>query len=327
MKQVDLFGEVEDFLAREPAPDIDYLKSREAIFKKLNCHSEVIRTKMNKKRLVLIAAIITALAAYPVYAISYSFFMEFKSSNESISVKYQSETEEFKNVREENLERDIYLDEEYKDIIQERSNALEPGSAEVIIVRSLSGFSEKFFIRTIEKRDYIEQFDLFKDELKDESGFEWLKPVFELPGSFLFSKGELRHQRDFYVPDDEKEALMIDAEKNGKSYAVKSINKLDKIDVVYLIYKNKKDEDFTFSIRVEYESKDTYILPEESESSIEKIICNGDEILIYKLHDQSGSLVRKVYSIIADNLFFTFSFSKNIENDDAVKIIDAFLSA
>jgi len=204
---------------------------------------------------------------------------------------------------------------------------LEPGSAEVIIVRSLSGFSEKFFIRTIEKRDYIEQFDLFKDELKDESGFEWLKPVFELPGSFLFSKGELRHQRDFYVPDDEKEALMIDAEKNGKSYAVKSINKLDKIDVVYLIYKNKKDEDFTFSIRVEYESKDTYILPEESESSIEKIICNGDEILIYKLHDQSGSLVRKVYSIIADNLFFTFSFSKNIENDDAVKIIDAFLSA
>lgn len=326
MKQLELFDEFEDFLVREPAPEIDYIKSREAIFDKLNCHTKVIRTTMNKKRVILIAAIIAALAAYPVYAISHSFFMEFRSSNEGISVKYQSETEEFGNIREEMANEDKYLNEKYKEVIEERSNALEPGAAEVIIVRSPGGFNKKFFIHTIEKREYIEEFDLFKNKLKDESGFESLKPVFELPGSFWFSKGELRYRRNFYVPDDEKEALMIDAERNGKSYAVKPINRLDEIDAVYLIYKNRKDEDSTLSIGVEYDSRDTYILPEESESSIERLIYNGDEILTYKLHDLNGSLVRKVYSMLANNLFFTFSFSKNIENHDAVEIIDAFLS-
>jgi hypothetical protein len=325
MKQEELFGEFEDFLVREPAPDIDYLKSREAIFYNLEYRSKPLRTKLDKRRFVLSAAIMVALAAYPVYAIAYPFLKEFKNLAGSIAVKYETETEELKSIREENFNRDIYMNEKYKDIIQGRSNALEPGAAEIIIVRSPKGFSKRFLTHPIVKDNYIEQFDLFKNKLKDESGFESLKPVFELPEGFTFSKGEFIYQRDWYTLEDEMEDIMIEAEKNGKSYAVKSINKLDKIESVSLIYKNMKDKDSTLSIRVEYRSNDTYILPEESISSIEKLIYNGDEILVYKLHNLSGSLVRKVYCILMNDLFFQLYFSKNIENDDAIEIIDAFL--
>lgn len=322
MKRLEQFDEFEEFLAREPAPDIDYSKSREVIFDRLNSHSRVSPAKMNKKRLVLIAAIIASLAAYPVYSISHSFFMEFRSSNESISVKYKSETEDIKDIIDEMNEKSRYIDKKYKDVIEKRSNALEPGAAEVIIVRNPGRFSDKFLVHTIAKGNYIEQFDLFTNRLKDESGFEALKSVSKLPGSFEFSKGELRYRRDFYVPDDEKEALMIEAERSGKSYAVKSIKNLDEIGYVRMVYKNMKDENFTLSIGIEYKTRDTYNLPDESAASIEKLIYKGNEIITFKLHNISGTMVRKEYHILANDLFFIFSFSKDIKNDDALEIID-----
>lgn len=326
MKRLELFDEFEEFLAREPAPDIDYSKSREVIFDRLNSYSKVSPAKMNKKRLVLIAAIIAVLSAYPVYAISNSFFMEFRSSNENFSVKYKSETEEMKIEIDEMNDKSRYMEERYKDVIEERSNALEPGAAEVIIVRNPGRFSNKFLVHTIAKGNYIEQFDLFTDRLKDESGFEALKPVFKLPGSFSFSKGELVNRRNWYVPDDEKEALMIEAERSGKSYAVKSIKKLDEIGYVRMIYNNVKDGNFTLSIGVEQKSKCTINLPDESVASAEKLIHNGNEILAFDLHNKKGALAWKTYHILANDLFFMFNFSKDIKNDDALEIINAFIS-
>ena len=321
VKQSDLFDEFKDYLSGAPVPEIDFLESREAINMKLENRSRIFKASSHKKRLLLAAAIVISLAAYPVYAVTNAIFHEFRTADESISVKFAAETDEFKKMKEEFFANNDYMDEKYQEVIQERLSALKPGETEVIIARSPEGFSNKFLRRVISKDDYINQFDQFMSKLIDAGEYAQFKPIEELPGGFIFDQGEFRYQSDCYMEDDEMEDLMTIAEQNGASYAVKTVKNSDQIQTVHMKYINKTDSDTTVSISVQYNSRDTYFLPEEY--AIEKISYNENEVLTYKVPVKNGVL--RVYSLLINDLFFNFTFSKDIDNDAAFEIIDAFL--
>jgi|GEM_PF-3241601 len=325
VRKSDLFDEFRYYLCEEPVPEIDFEKSREAIYEKLDSRSRTSGTRPSKKRLLLVAAIAACLAAYPVYAVTYSYFRELKGSDENLSVKFQTATDEIKELIEDNAAGDTYINENFHDVLQERYNALGPGQAEKIIVRSPDGYRTGFFTSSLVKENYITRFELFAAVLNDKAGFEHFKPDMELPGGFVFDKGQYIYKGDWYTSEEEMEALMAEAESNGKNYAVKPINYTDQIDCIVMQYKNESDEGATLSVYVENVSNDTYILPEGT--TAEEIYHNGDAIITHGLPDENEDTVKKVYYLVKNDLFYRFIFAKDIGNDNAVEIIDAFIGS
>lgn len=322
VKKSDWFDDFKHYLSEEPVPEVDLLRNREAIFRKLDNQAGISCTRLRKKSLLLVAAIAACLAAYSVYAITSSFFKELRNAGGNISVKFQTATDEIKKAIEEKNAGDAYMDKNFHEVLQERFDALKPGEAEKIIIRSPDRFGTGFIASTVVKDDHINQFDLFIDKMKDAAGFEFLKPVLELPGSFKFSNGQFIYKGDWYTSEEEMEALMAEAESNGKDYAVKPIYKSDNIQSVIIRYKKMADDDVSLAIHVQYSSKDTYILPEES--IIDEINHNGDVILTYGVYSGNGDLIIKEYTLVKNDMFCKFSFSKDIGNDKAIEIIDAF---
>lgn len=321
VKELDLFDEFKSYLSEETVPEIDFAKNRQAIYEKLGNRSNTDGTRLRRKRIALIAAILACLAVYPVYAVTYSYFKELRGSGENISVKFQTATDELKDTIDTYYAAQAYFDENYQELIQERFDALGPGEAEKIIVRSPDGYETGFFAKSILKENYIDQLELFADGLKSVAGFESFEPVSELPGGFMFDKGLYSYQGDWYTSEEEMEALMTEAESNGQSYAVKSINFTDEVASIVLLYKNGSEEDTNLNIYVQHRSLDTYVLPEGSEA--EEIDHNGVTIIAYDLPDENGELMRKNYNLVKNDLFFVFSFSEDIGNDRAIELIDA----
>ncbi|HEY8349609.1 MAG TPA: hypothetical protein VIM13_07265 [Clostridia bacterium] len=324
MKESAWFDDFKRYLSEEPVPGIDYSKNREAICRKLEQRSMQCGTRLRKKRLLLAAAVVVCLAAYPVYAITYSYFKELRGSGENISVKFQTATDEIKKMAEDKAVGEAYISENFREILQERYEALKPGEAEKIIVRSPDEHDAGFFTSVLLKPNYIYSFDVFADGLKRVKGFGSFRPVMELPGGFRFDKGVYYYKGDWYTAEDEMEALMAEAESNGRNYAVKPINYTDEIKSAAIYYKNGPDGDTTLSVHAEHSSYDTYILPEGT--VVEELDHKGDIILAYRLPGENGDIAGKEYSLVKNDMFYMFRFSKDIGNDNAIEIIDAFLA-
>ncbi|HOQ07874.1 MAG TPA: hypothetical protein PK127_01760 [Clostridiales bacterium] len=323
MKESAWFNEFKRYLTEEPVPGIDFSKSREAICEKLEKRTVDRSARLRSKRLLVAAAVVACLVAYPVYALTYSYFRELKNSNDNIQVKFQTPTDEIRQLIEDKAAGDAYIESNFGEILRERYETLQPGEAEKIIVRDPEGDGKKFFTSVLSRPQYVDSLDAFADGLAGKEGFGSFRPAMELPGGFRFEKGVYYYTGDYYMTEDEMEALMAEAERNGQNYAVKQITHTDEIERVVTCYKNELDEGATLSVHVQYNSFDTYILPEGSEA--EELDLNGIGIVAYGLPDKDGNFTRKAYNLVANDMFYLFQFSKDIGNDSATEIISAFI--